>query len=57
MLDAFQISLNIAFDRTFIAQLYLDSAQSWLATAESAIGIVTEEVFVVMLIQRFLSAD
>src|SRR5215469_11834269 len=53
VLDAFQISLNSIHGRVFFAQFGLDTAQSWLATAESIIGIVIEGVFVAMLIQRF----
>jgi hypothetical protein len=39
--------------RVFFAQFHLDTLQSWLATAESIVGIVIEGVFVAMLIQRF----
>jgi hypothetical protein len=53
VLDAFQISLNAIHGRVFFAQFGLDTAQSWLATAESIVGIVIEGVFVAMLIQRF----
>jgi hypothetical protein len=38
--------------RVFFAQFHLDTLQSWLATAESVIGIVIEGVFVAMIIQR-----
>lgn len=51
--DALQISLNAVHGRVFFAQFHLDTLQSWLATAESIIGIVIEGVFVAMLIQRF----
>jgi uncharacterized protein YjbI with pentapeptide repeats len=53
VLDAFQISLNAIHGRVFFAQFGLDTAQSWLATAESIVGIVIEGVFVATLIQRF----
>jgi hypothetical protein len=52
-LDAVQISLNAIHGRVFFAQFGLDTAQSWLATGESIVGIVIEGVFVAMLIQRF----
>jgi uncharacterized protein YjbI with pentapeptide repeats len=52
-LDALQVSLNAVHGRVFFTQLGLDTLQSWLATAESVIGIVIEGVFVAMLIQRF----
>jgi hypothetical protein len=51
--DAMQISLNAIHGRVFFAQLALDSAQAWIATVESVVGIVIEGVFVAMLIQRF----
>jgi hypothetical protein len=51
--DALQISLNAVHGRVFFAQFHLDTLQSWLATAESIVGIVIEGVFVAMLIQRF----
>jgi hypothetical protein len=51
-LNAVQISLNAIHGRVFFAQFALDTAQSWLATAESVVGIVIEGVFVAMLIQR-----
>jgi hypothetical protein len=51
--DSLQISLNAIHGRVFFAQFGLDTLQSWLATAESVIGIVIEGVFVAMLIQRF----
>jgi len=38
--------------RVFFTQWGLDTLQSWLATAESVIGIVIEGVFVAMLIQH-----
>jgi hypothetical protein len=47
-----QISLNAIHGRVFFVQFGLDSLQSWLATAESVIGIVIEGVFVAMIIQR-----
>jgi hypothetical protein len=47
-----QISLNAIHGRVFFAQFHLDTLQSWLATAESVIGIVIEGVFVAMIIQR-----
>jgi uncharacterized protein YjbI with pentapeptide repeats len=50
--DALQISLNAIHGRVFFAQFHLDTLQSWLATAESVVGIVIEGVFVAMLIQR-----
>jgi hypothetical protein len=50
--DALQISLNAIHGRVFFAQFGLDTLQSWLATAESVIGIVIEGVFVAMIIQR-----
>jgi hypothetical protein len=52
-LDALQISLNAIHGRVFFAQFHLDTVQSWLATAESMVGIVIEGVFVAMLVQRF----
>lgn len=52
-LDALQISLNAVHGRVFFAQFHLDTLQSWLATAESIVGIVIEGIFVAMLIQRF----
>jgi hypothetical protein len=54
-LDALQISLNAVHGRVFFAQFHLDTLQSWLATAESIMGIVIEGVFVALLIQRFFS--
>jgi purine-cytosine permease-like protein len=33
----------------------LDTAQSWIATAESVVGIVNEGLFVAVLIQRLFS--
>jgi hypothetical protein len=53
VLDSLQISLNAIHGRVFFAQFGLDTAQSWLATGESIVGIVIEGVFVAMLIQRF----
>jgi hypothetical protein len=50
--DAMQISLNAIHGRVFFVQFGLDTLQSWLATAESVIGIVIEGVFVAMIIQR-----
>jgi hypothetical protein len=50
--DALQISLNAIHGRVFFVQFGLDTLQSWLATAESVIGIVIEGVFVAMIIQR-----
>jgi hypothetical protein len=50
--NALQISLNAIHGRVFFAQFTLDTLQSWLATAESVVGIVIEGVFVAMLIQR-----
>jgi hypothetical protein len=38
---------------TRIARLARGSAQAWIATVESVVGIVIEGVFVAMLIQRF----
>ena len=52
VLNALQISLNAIHGRVFFAQFGLDTLQSWLATAESVIGIVIEGVFVAMIIQR-----
>jgi hypothetical protein len=52
ILDALQISLNAIHGRVFFVQFGLDTLQSWLATAESVIGIVIEGVFVAMIIQR-----
>ncbi len=52
-LDALQISLNAIHGRVFFAQFPLDTMQSWLATAESIVGIVIEGIFVAILIQRF----
>ena len=54
--DALQISLNAIHGRVFFAQFHLDTLQSWLATAESIIGIVIEGVFVAMLVQRFFGS-
>jgi hypothetical protein len=58
-LDAFarnvQISLNAIHGRVFFAQFGLDTAQSWVATAESVVGIVIEGLFVAVLIQRLFS--
>jgi hypothetical protein len=51
--DALQISLNAIHGRVFFVQFGLDTAQSWIATIESVVGIVIEGVFVAMLIQRF----
>ncbi len=53
--DALQISLNAVHGRVFFAQFHLDTVQSWLATAESIVGIVIEGVFVAMLIQRLFA--
>jgi hypothetical protein len=36
----------------FITQFHHDTLQSWLATAESVIGIVIEDVFVATIIRR-----
>jgi hypothetical protein len=47
-----QSSLNAIHGRAFFVQFNLDTLQSWLATAESVIGIAIEGVFVAMLIQR-----
>jgi hypothetical protein len=52
-LDSLQVSLNAIHGRVFFTQLGLDTLQSWLATAESIVGIAIEGVFVAMLIQRF----
>jgi hypothetical protein len=61
-LDAFarnvQISLNAIHGRVFFApqsQFGLDTVQSWIATAESVVGIVIEGLFVAVLIQRLFS--
>lgn len=54
-LDALQISLNAIHGRVFFAQFHLDTIQSWLATAESVVGIVIEGIFVAMLIQRYFA--
>jgi hypothetical protein len=51
--DSLQISLNAIHGRVFFVQFGLDTAQSWIATIESVVGIVIEGVFVAMLIQRF----
>jgi hypothetical protein len=46
-----RISL-IAVDRPVLfVQIGLDTLQSWLATAESGTGIVSERVFIALLIQ------
>ena len=50
--NALRISLNAIHGRVFFIQFGLDTLQSWLATAESVIGIVIEGVFVAMIIQR-----
>ena len=50
-----QISLNAIHGRVFFAQFGLDTAQSWIATAESVVGIVIEGVFVAVLIQRLFA--
>jgi len=50
--DALGISLKAIHGRVFFVQFHLDTLQSWLATAESVIGIVIEGVFVAMIIQR-----
>jgi hypothetical protein len=60
VLNAVQISLNAIHlnaihGRVFFAKFSLDTAQSWLATGESLVGIVIEGMFVAMLIQRFFS--
>jgi|SRR6516164_6092437 hypothetical protein len=47
-----QISFNAIHRRVIFAQFALDTLQSWLATAESVIGVVIEGVFVAMIIQR-----
>ena len=44
--DALQISLNAIHGRVFFVQFGLDTAQSWIATIESVVGIVIEGVFV-----------
>jgi hypothetical protein len=44
--------LNAIHGRVFFVQFGLDTLQSWLATAESVIGVVIEGVFVAMIIQR-----
>ena len=54
--DALQISLNAIHGRVFFVQFHLDTVQSWLATAESILGIVIEGVFVAMLVQRFFGS-
>jgi hypothetical protein len=51
--DSLQISLNAIHGRVFFVQFGLDTAQSWIATIESVVGILIEGVFVAMLIQRF----
>jgi hypothetical protein len=48
---AFLIPVS-AVGGTPTAQNILDTLQSWLATAETVIGIDIESVFVAMLIQR-----
>ena len=40
--NALQISLNAIHGRVFFASFTLDTLQSWLATAESVVGIVIE---------------
>jgi hypothetical protein len=50
--DAIVIGMTAIHGRVFFAQFHLDTLQSWLATAESVIGIVIEGVFVAMIIQR-----
>jgi hypothetical protein len=50
--DVVQFSLNAIHERVFFAQFHFDTLQSWLATAESVIGIAIEGVFVATLIQR-----
>ncbi len=52
---AAQISLNAIHGRVFFAQFGLDTLQSWIATAESVVGIVIEGLFVAVLIQRLFS--
>ena len=55
---AAQISLNAIHGRVFFApqsQFGLDTVQSWIATAESIVGIVIEGLFVAVLIQRLFS--
>ncbi len=54
-LNALQISLNAIHGRVFFANFQIDTAQSWIATAESIVGIVVEGIFVAMLIQRFFN--
>lgn len=54
-LDALEISLNAIHGRVFFAQFGLDTVQSWLATAESIVGIVIESLFAAILIQRFFN--
>jgi hypothetical protein len=51
--EALLVSLTAIHGRVFITSFGLDSIQSWVAAAESVVGIVIEGVFVAMLIQRF----
>jgi hypothetical protein len=53
--QAAQISLNAVHGRVFFAQFGLDTVQSWIATAESIVGIIIEGIFVAVLIQRLFS--
>jgi hypothetical protein len=50
--DALQISRNAIHGPVSFVQFGLDALQSWLATAESVIATVIEDVFVAMIIQR-----
>ncbi len=51
--DSFLVSLSAIHGRATFEQLGAWSPAAWVAAFESVIGIVTEGVFVAMLIQRF----
>jgi uncharacterized protein YjbI with pentapeptide repeats len=53
--EALLVSLTAIHGRVFFSSFGLDSVQSWVAAAESVVGIVIEGVFVAMLIQRFFA--
>jgi uncharacterized protein YjbI with pentapeptide repeats len=56
LLDAFQVSITAIHGRVFFEQLTLGSTVTWVAAAESIIGIVIEGVFTAMLVQRFFGS-
>jgi uncharacterized protein YjbI with pentapeptide repeats len=56
LVDAFQVSITAIHGRVFFEQLKLGSAVTWVAAAESIIGIVIEGVFTAMLVQRFFGS-